>query len=312
MQQLKIQEKLIFRNVRKAAIVWLLIIRLDPQPVTETIAAETLQIDKETARKYLRTLHECEIITRLGRYKGYTLTDGGRQLTLPLQMQILQGGSAEFPRSEDLKALNLTTTKKNTIDKNPLIVVVKALKALIKSERGKTALERGNSALERFQYALEIIEGTAPMPSERGNSALPDTPVDKNQKSVDNYGLEIDEMVAKIIAENPAKEAILKELLACRIGMNWKTLALLHADDLTVTEIRSQYHFLEKKGRENETGILITNLLAAFKPKGADFDPETGHPVECNCYKCIGARNSRFMENIQSPEQMQKYAEWED
>jgi len=99
---LTLEEKLIFRNVRKAAIVWLLLIRLDPQPVNETLAAETLAIDKETARKYLRTLHECEIITKnKGRYTGYTLTDGGRQLTLPIQLAKLQTGNAEIPRSQD-------------------------------------------------------------------------------------------------------------------------------------------------------------------------------------------------------------------
>lgn len=101
-QPLTLPEKLIFRNIKRAAIVLLLIIRLDPQPVNETTAAEILAIDKETARKYLKTLQECQIITRLGRFDGYTLTEGGRQLALPYHLEKLMTASAEIPRSENL------------------------------------------------------------------------------------------------------------------------------------------------------------------------------------------------------------------
>jgi len=80
---LTIKEKLIYGRIKKAAVIWLLLLRLDPSPLTEKDAAEILQINKSTARDYLRTLSELHIITRLGRYSGYILTDTGRQMALP-------------------------------------------------------------------------------------------------------------------------------------------------------------------------------------------------------------------------------------
>ena len=92
MTAISIEEKLIYRNIKKAAIVWLLLLRLDPQPVTEATAADILQIDRATARKYLRNLNELNIITRLGRFAGYILTDTGRQLALPSELVLLSKG----------------------------------------------------------------------------------------------------------------------------------------------------------------------------------------------------------------------------
>ena len=124
MNPLSIEEKLIFTRVKRAAIVWLLLLRMDPKPVNETLAAETLQIDKETARKYLRTLHELEIVTRLGRFDGYQLTNGGRQIPLPMELRTLAETNAGFPRSDGRQDISQET------------------------ERGKSAFERGNPAFD--------------------------------------------------------------------------------------------------------------------------------------------------------------------
>lgn len=92
MTALTIEEKLIYRNIKRAAIVWLLLLRLDPEPITETLASDILQIDRSTARRYLKTLNELEICTRLGRYNGYILTDSGRQLALPSELSAIGKG----------------------------------------------------------------------------------------------------------------------------------------------------------------------------------------------------------------------------
>lgn len=274
---LSIEEKLIFRDVKKAAIVWLLLLRLDPTPVSESNAAEILQIDKETARKYLRTLNELMICTRLGRYDGYNLTESGRQMALPLELsRISDQSSAEIPRSGDFN------NNESLIDLDDLTSL-----SLIKRERGNPAFERGNPAFPE--------KNSAPVDN------LAET-VDKSAPSVDNPGMSIDQIIDEILHEKPEKRAILETLLECRISMNWKTVTLLFSDEITPQEIKSQYHQLDKRGLADNTGILITNLLAKYKPRGADFDPDTGHPVECKCYKCIGARNQRFIETQQSGE----------
>ena len=96
MSPLTIEEKLIYRNIKRAAIVWLLLLRLDPQPITETTAADILQIDRATARKHLKSLSEIGICTRLGRYNGFILTQTGRQLALPTE---LENGRGRFSPS---------------------------------------------------------------------------------------------------------------------------------------------------------------------------------------------------------------------
>ncbi|MHC4749237.1 MAG: hypothetical protein ACYTFW_05120 [Planctomycetota bacterium] len=97
--KLTIEEKLIYSRIKRAAIIWLLLLRFDPDPITEVIASEILQIDRSTARGYFKTLAEVGVCTRLGRYKGFILTQSGRQLSLPNELQLLSKG--EFPPSPD-------------------------------------------------------------------------------------------------------------------------------------------------------------------------------------------------------------------
>lgn len=274
-----IEEKLIFRNVKKAAIIWILALRMDPQPISESSAAEILQIDKETARKYLRILNECNIITRLGRFSGYALTQSGKQLALPLELSRMRA-SAEIPRSDQFN--NIESLKDSNLNTSIL---------LINGERGNPALERGNSAFD-------------PAPVENSPN-----PVEKSSNPVEKPGISTDELIDQILEENPEKKEILDALLHCRISMNWKTIALLYSEDLTIQEIKSQYDFLDGKGMSDQTGILINNLLAKYKPRGESYDPDTGHKLECVCFKCIGARNARFMETFQDPD---SYSSWNE
>jgi len=133
MKPITLQEKLIYRTIKKAAIIWLLLLRLDPEPVNESKAAEILQIDRETARTYLKTLNELEICTRLGRYQGYILTDTGRQLALPAELTSLLS-KAENPPSV------INTNKEESFKESKQLILI--------SEDENPALEGGKSALE--------------------------------------------------------------------------------------------------------------------------------------------------------------------
>ncbi|MEJ2352861.1 MAG: hypothetical protein P8Y03_23995, partial [Anaerolineales bacterium] len=70
-----------FRRLKKTAIVLMLLFRLD-KPVGESEIAEILDLHPETTRIYLRSLAGLGLVTRTHRYRGWTLTVGGRQMIL--------------------------------------------------------------------------------------------------------------------------------------------------------------------------------------------------------------------------------------
>ena len=113
----------------------------------------------------------------------------------------------------------------------------------------------------------------------------------------------MDKLVDKIIEAEPEKQAVLTELLTAGIAMNHRTIKLLASDTITATEIKSQHAALVKRKMGDQTGILITNLESKYKANGADIDPDTGHLAECDCWRCVGARNKRLLEN---------YSNWEN
>jgi len=263
---LSIEEKLIYRNVKRAAILWLLMMRLDPRPVTESDAAEILQIDRGTARKYFKALVDVSVITRLGRYDGFILSESGRQMVLPLELRHLAeraaSGKVRFAPSDLFN--NTEEFKEEDIFKSLLLI--------------------------KGEGEIPTLEGEIPTFGPE-NAAPVDKPV---EKPVDN--LTIDEKIDLILAKEPERREILTALLESGIKINDRTIGLLTADDITPHEIRSQYEALKSRGYGTHTGILITNLESKYRPKGAEIDIDTGHPPECTCHLCIAARNRRFLE----------------
>lgn len=251
MTNLTLAEKLIFRDIKRAAIIWLLILRLDPAPITETKAAKLLAIDSETARKYLATLNEHNIVTRLSRFGGYVLTDTGRQLALPSELSEM--AKAGIPPSGSNTSNNLKNLEEESLSTSVLLL----------------GGERGNPALEGEKTAL------AP----------------KNEQPVDNP---VDKIVETIMDAEPEKQAVLTALLAAGIAMNHRTVKLLASDTITAINVKSQHAALIKRGRGEQTGILITNLESKYRIKGADLNSETGHLAECACSQCVRTRNDKF------------------
>ena len=74
-------EVLLFRAIDKAALVLLLMIRLD-KPIGRNEIANILGISRPTAADHLRSLAQIGLITRSSYHTGYILTMGGRQLIL--------------------------------------------------------------------------------------------------------------------------------------------------------------------------------------------------------------------------------------
>jgi len=110
---------------------------------------------------------------------------------------------------------------------------------------------------------------------------------------------EIKKIVSELIADDESKSDLLDALRSAGIAMNSRTINLLQSDGLTAEIVKSQHQALIEKGKGSQTGILISILENPFIPKGAEFDPDTGHPTSCDCYKCFGARNRRYLEDNQ-------------
>lgn len=71
----------LFRAIDKAALVLLLMIRMDA-PTGRNEIADILGINRQTAAAHLRSLAQIGLITRSSYHTGYILTQGGRQLIL--------------------------------------------------------------------------------------------------------------------------------------------------------------------------------------------------------------------------------------
>lgn len=67
------------RLLKRTAIVYLLLRYLD-QPAGEVEVARILEINRGTARKYLRALTDIGLVTRAHYRDGYTITNKGRQM----------------------------------------------------------------------------------------------------------------------------------------------------------------------------------------------------------------------------------------
>jgi len=261
MSPLTIEEKLIYRTIKRAAIVWLLLLRLDPQPITETTAADILQIDRTTARKHLKSLSEIGICTRLGRYNGFILTQTGRQLALPTE---LENGKGRISPS-NVNAFNEGLNDSESV--NPSLLLI-------------------NGEGENLPFEGEFF------PFDDGKDETPkktNQPVDNSIKTVDN-------LIDELIQAQPEKTEILNALLDAGIAMNARTIKLLYSDNITPHDIKSQFTALKSRGMEDQTGILIVNLESKFRAKGADIDPDTGHKSDCRCNLCVQAWNKRYYE----------------
>jgi DNA-binding Lrp family transcriptional regulator len=73
------QQTLIFRGLKKSALVYLLLLRIG-RPIGETKIASILSITPKTARERLRDLVELGLVTRIHAQNGYIVTGGGLQL----------------------------------------------------------------------------------------------------------------------------------------------------------------------------------------------------------------------------------------
>lgn len=95
----------ILKRIQKHVAVLLLIILVDPRPVGESLISGILGIDRKTARGHLKGLSQLNCIARSGHFEGFILTQGGRQLILPVDSSLgrnspLMGkNSPSFPSS---------------------------------------------------------------------------------------------------------------------------------------------------------------------------------------------------------------------
>ena len=78
----------ILKKVQRHVAVLMLIILLDPKPVGESIISGILGINRKTARSHLKALSQLNCIARSGYFGGFILTQGGRQLILPVDSSL--------------------------------------------------------------------------------------------------------------------------------------------------------------------------------------------------------------------------------
>lgn len=112
----------LLRSIRKTAVVVLVMLQLD-RPTGEVEIAEILDINQETARRYLKSLCRVGLATRTGRFQGYTLTGLGSQLVLPMETPVLERGKSALERGKTALDAPITTTVKDSINKSESEVV---------------------------------------------------------------------------------------------------------------------------------------------------------------------------------------------
>ncbi len=116
-------ELMLFRSLKRTAIVLLLMIRID-KPIGEKDVAAYLDLHPQTARSYLRSLSQLNLIARAQRYNGYILTTLGRQMTLDQAVDKLstpvdnpppaENGSATLSRSPNEEKAGSATLSRSS------------------------------------------------------------------------------------------------------------------------------------------------------------------------------------------------------
>ena len=261
---LKIEEILIFRALKRASLVLMLILRLN-KPVGETEIADILNIDTKTARVHLRSLSAIGLINRTHFHNGYILTKLGRQFILPISQLGVSLGSNETRDDPEGSPASLGyggTTPPSGDDE--LVVAVHS--------RGSATQDCRAGGLDGDSIAHRTNLAVNP-----GNS--PDLPVVINNKeslkesfnesiiTKKNSGFNPgktpgsdnpDEPDTEVITEIIDVQPLIDSLARHGIMMNQRTERLL----LTVTQedIDSVYHELRRSGQAHMTGLFIYML----------------------------------------------------
>lgn len=146
MSALPPNEILIFRSLKKCALVLMLLIRLD-KPIGETEISKILDLDPKTVRSNLRSLSTLGWVTRTKFKNGYILTQAGRQLVLGSPVETLAAGPAEAlpepasePDSGGISRNPITTTiNTESINLSDSLIVVE------ERDSGKISRNEGES-----------------------------------------------------------------------------------------------------------------------------------------------------------------------
>ena len=79
---------LLFRALKKTAVLVLLMLRIDPRPAGRDLVAGVLDISQKTAAEYLESLAYLGLATRTAYHGGYMLSTSGRQLALSIEEKL--------------------------------------------------------------------------------------------------------------------------------------------------------------------------------------------------------------------------------
>ena len=82
---------LLFRALKKTAVLVLLMLRIDPRPAGRDLVAGVLDLSPKTAAEYLESLTYLGLATRTAYHGGYMLTTLGHQLALSIEEKLPTG-----------------------------------------------------------------------------------------------------------------------------------------------------------------------------------------------------------------------------
>jgi DNA-binding MarR family transcriptional regulator len=312
-------EILLYRQMKRFAIVIALMFRLN-RPVGVIELADTLDINQETMRGYLKKLSKLGLVARTGqRYQPWILTVAGRQLILgsndappllpdaeslllPLQMlesasadsALKMSASAENPQSNaDFQGfskgipLGEIGQKINSSAENP-----RSNGAGQTAESGESALERGKSAVNIKTSAESALKMSASAENPQSNADSQSLII------VVKDSIDLKESLTTI-TENPELE---KSLAGAGVKRNSRTECLFRSAYLTPdhvaaweSKLRAQY------GRKYNTRILISLLEGV---REGEPPPELNQKDLAN----LSAQGHAGADEAIR----QRYAEWDD
>jgi uncharacterized Zn ribbon protein/biotin operon repressor len=258
----------IIRQIRKTIMI-LVAMYILGKPTGETEIGRVLDISGKSAREQLDSLERLGYVVRNGRKTGFTLTEEALCLGIfDHSGKLYRNDSGKVFRNPIIindSDNNLNCIKSNNLKNSDSITIIKDLTR----EDHNAQVRYG----KKF-HSCQVVDKTV------------DNPVDN---SVDNF-----EKSSSHDTWEGIPHDLVEAFRKARLLPNQRIHRLAQQKHITPTYVRAHYQDLVKRGRGDQTGLLV-KILEANTPMPEVN--ELGHLLGCECQECQSSGEYRGWES---------------
>jgi uncharacterized Zn ribbon protein len=261
----------IVRQLRKTNIV-LIVMFILGKPTGETEIGRILEISNKTAREQLDSLEKLGYVVRTGRFARFEITAAALQLgLLDPSGKLYPKTGKNYPTTGEVfpSSIIINDSDNNLIKDSDSITIIKDLTP----EDHNAQVRYG----KKF-HTCQVVPKNVPNPV--------DNPVDN---SVDNF-----EKSSSHDTWEGIPHDLVEAFRKARLLPNQRIHRLAQQKHITPTYVRAHYQDLVKRGRGDQTGLLV-KILEANTPMPEVN--ELGHLLGCECQECQSSGEYRGWES---------------